>query len=118
MKFVAAPELQTTDWLNTDEPVLLGALRGNIAELIGWCPTDTLICQAVRKKSTEHVHAGDSTYPRCWGSKSLPANRMAAPSIKVPQTRLMRLKACLRIRTAALWASQPQANRMIPSTSR
>ena len=30
MKFVAAPELQTTDWLNTDEPVLLGALRGKV----------------------------------------------------------------------------------------
>ena len=30
MKFVAAPELQTTDWLNTDEPVLLGGLRGKV----------------------------------------------------------------------------------------
>ena len=30
MNFVAAPELQTTDWLNTDEPVLLGALRGKV----------------------------------------------------------------------------------------
>ena len=30
MKFVAAHELQTTDWLNTDEPVLLGALRGKV----------------------------------------------------------------------------------------
>ena len=30
MKFVAAPELHTTDWLNTDEPVLLGGLRGKV----------------------------------------------------------------------------------------
>ena len=30
MSFVAAPELQTTDWLNTDEPVSLGALRGKV----------------------------------------------------------------------------------------
>ena len=30
MKFVAAPELQTADWLNTDEPVLLGGLRGKV----------------------------------------------------------------------------------------
>ena len=30
MSFVAAPELQTTDWLNTDEPTLLGALRGKV----------------------------------------------------------------------------------------
>ena len=30
MNFVAAPELQTTDWLNADEPVLLGALRGKV----------------------------------------------------------------------------------------
>ena len=30
MKFLAAPELQTTDWLNADEPVLLGALRGKV----------------------------------------------------------------------------------------
>ena len=30
MKVVAAPELQTTDWLNADEPVLLGALRGKV----------------------------------------------------------------------------------------
>lgn len=30
MNFAAAPELQTTDWLNTDEPVMLGALRGKV----------------------------------------------------------------------------------------
>ena len=30
MDNVAAPELQTTDWLNTDEPVLLEALRGKV----------------------------------------------------------------------------------------
>ena len=30
MNFVAAPELQTTNWLNTDEAVLLGALRGKV----------------------------------------------------------------------------------------
>lgn len=30
MDFVAAPELETIDWLNTDEPVLLDALRGKV----------------------------------------------------------------------------------------
>ena len=30
MNFVAAPELQTVDWLNTDEPVSLEALRGKV----------------------------------------------------------------------------------------
>lgn len=30
MNFMAAPELQTSDWLNTDEPVALGALRGKV----------------------------------------------------------------------------------------
>ena len=30
MNFDAAPELQTTDWLNTDESVSLGALRGKV----------------------------------------------------------------------------------------
>ena len=30
MNFMAAPELQTGDWLNTDEPVALGALRGKV----------------------------------------------------------------------------------------
>lgn len=30
MNFEAAPELQTTDWLNADEPVSLGALRGKV----------------------------------------------------------------------------------------
>lgn len=30
MNFVAAPELETSDWLNTDEPVALGALRGKV----------------------------------------------------------------------------------------
>ena len=30
MNFEATPELQTTDWLNTDEPVSLGALRGKV----------------------------------------------------------------------------------------
>ena len=30
MSVVAAPELETADWLNTDEPVLLGALRGKV----------------------------------------------------------------------------------------
>ena len=30
MSFEAAPELQTADWLNTDEPVSLGALRGKV----------------------------------------------------------------------------------------
>ena len=30
MSFVAAPELHTTDWLNSDEPVSLEALRGRV----------------------------------------------------------------------------------------
>ena len=30
MDFTDAPELQTTDWLNTDEPVSLEALRGRV----------------------------------------------------------------------------------------
>ena len=30
MNFVAAPELQTSEWLNTDETVSLRALRGNV----------------------------------------------------------------------------------------
>ncbi len=30
MKPITAPELQTTDWLNTDEPVLLESLRGKV----------------------------------------------------------------------------------------
>ena len=30
MNFMAAPELQTSDWLNTDAPVALGALRGKV----------------------------------------------------------------------------------------
>ena len=30
MNFEAAPELQTTDWLNTGKPVSLGALRGKV----------------------------------------------------------------------------------------
>ena len=30
MNFVAAPELQTRDWLNTDESIALGALRGKV----------------------------------------------------------------------------------------
>ena len=30
MNFAAAPELQTVDWLNTDEPVTLAAMRGKV----------------------------------------------------------------------------------------
>ena len=30
MKPIAAPELQTADWLNADEPVLLASLRGRV----------------------------------------------------------------------------------------
>ena len=30
MNFVAAPELQTSDWLNTDDPVSLESLRGKV----------------------------------------------------------------------------------------
>ena len=30
MEFVDAPELETADWLNVDEPVSLGALRGRV----------------------------------------------------------------------------------------
>jgi len=57
-------------------------------------------------------------YPLPRGSRSLAAKTTAAPSIKVPQMRLTRPRPCVRIRSAALTASQPQTSRMMPSTSR
>ena len=52
------------------------------------------------------------------GSRSLTARSTAAPSIMVPQMRLIRPNPCVRIRAAAVTATQPQASRIMPSTSR
>ena len=61
---------------------------------------------------------GGVAYLDCRSSRSLPARRNAAPSISVPQIRLMSPRARVRSRAATTAASEPQARRMRQSTSR
>ena len=65
-----------------------------------------------------HAPSGGGAYRDCRNSRSFPARRNAAPSISVPQIRLMSPSARVRSRAAATAASDPQARRMMQSTSR